>query len=177
MNYLKKIISTGAVRKTPRHIIEQITNEVGSIEGKFVVEAGAGQGEITSALLADNKMDHSSYYAFEIDEEFYRQLNTAFPQITVVNHDAFQFEAVIKPHVSIDYFISSIPLSFYKKTEIENFLNNIAHLLNKDGKFVILYTAFWLTPVFKNVLPGIRIIPFLTFPPYFLGIYTKEDVT
>lgn len=173
MNYLKKIISTGAIRKTPEKIIAQIKNEVGTTAEKTIVEVGAGQGEITSALLADAQESNYSYYAFEIDEDFFMRLKTAFPNITVLNHNALEFEEIVRPLNSIDYFISSIPLSFYKKTEIEGFCNNIARRLKKDGKFIILFTAFWLAPVLKKALPGIKITPFLTFPPYFLGVYKK----
>jgi phospholipid N-methyltransferase len=173
MNYLKKIISTGAIRKTPKRIIAQIKNEVGVSKEKTIVEVGAGQGEITAALLAGTQENISSYYAFEIDEEFFRRLKIAFPNIVVLNHNALEFEEIIKPLNSIDYFISSIPLSFYKKPQIEGFCNNISRCLKKDGKFIILFTAFWLAPALKKVLPGIKITPFLTFPPYFLGVYRK----
>jgi phospholipid N-methyltransferase len=173
MNYLKKIISTGAVRKTPQRIIDKISQEVTQRENTSIIEVGAGQGEITKALL--NGAGKADYFAFEIDHDFYVKLRTAFPNIHVLKHDAFKFHEVQGIPASVDYFVSSIPLSFYKQSEIETFCNHIKKHVKGGGKIIILFTAFWLIAPLKKALPGSRIEPFATLPPYFLAVYEKVE--
>jgi len=173
MSYLKKIFSTGAIRKTPERIINRIADKVKFFDGVAIVEAGAGQGEITAALVTRNNGRDMQYYAFEIDMQFCRSLVSAFPEITVLNTDVLKFEKELPNNQAIDYFISSIPLSFFKSEEIEVFCLNVSQSLKKGGSFIILFTAFWLIPILKRTLPEIKIESYFTFPPYFIGIYTK----
>ncbi len=177
MSYLKKLFSTGAVRKTPGRIIKKIVDEVSFSGGATIVEVGAGQGEITRALVNRHQMPSINYYAYEIDAGFSIQLKNAYPQITVLNQNALDFAKQFPIPGTIDHFVSSIPLSFYKRKEIEDFCNSICNHLKGDGKFTVLFTAFWLIPVLKKQLPHIIITPFFTFPPYFIGVYTKPSGT
>jgi phospholipid N-methyltransferase len=175
MNYLKKIIRTGAVRKTPPRIIDRICREVNAGKGKTIIEVGAGQGEITNILVKNNEFE--SYTAFEIDPDFYLQLKQRFPNIRIEKSDALQFRRLKGLQQTVDYFISSIPLSFYKTSDIETFCSDMLLTLNPKGKIIILFTAFWLIPTLKHSLPGLRMDWFITLPPYFLAIFENKGNT
>src|SRR6476661_4139392 len=136
MNYLKKIVSTGAVRKTPQRIIDKISNEIVFRDNTTIIEVGAGRGEITKALL--HKNDSLNYYALEIDPDFYAHLSAAFPKAHILQQDALKFQEASNIPLSYDYFVSSIPLSFYKQQEIENFCISTRNRLQKGGKVIIL---------------------------------------
>ena len=173
MSYLPKLFSTGAIRKTPDRIIEKMAGEVEQFpSGATIIEAGAGMGEITEAVLkkaAEGTV--SNYYAYEIDPESCAHLKSRFPGIRVLQDSIFDFEKHLPPGASIDYFISSIPFSFYKNDLISAFLEQVKLRLNDNGKVVLLFTAAWLMPVFKKAFPGAQTEAFLTFPPYFLIVY------
>jgi|GEM_PF-1971382 len=175
MSYLPKLFSTGAIRKTPERIIHKIANEV---EGKdrvtTIVEAGVGMGEITEAVIARLTSNNFHYYAFEIDEDSCEHLHQKFPQVNVVKESVFQFDDLLPPSEEIDYFISSIPFSFYKNDIIEAFLEKVKLHMKEDGKVIVLFTAAWLMPLFKKHFPGLQTEAFLTFPPYFLIVYTHH---
>jgi phospholipid N-methyltransferase len=172
MNYLTKLFRTGAVRKTPQRIISRIVSEVRQHTNPTIIEIGAGQGEITKELV--KKTGTSNYFAFEIDIEFSTRLQSAFPGIHVLQHDALKFKEASGVPAAIDYFISSIPMSFYKQKDVEALCGQIRQQLKKGGKIIILFTAFWLIPVLKRALPGIDIEPFASIPPYFLAVYKKD---
>ncbi|MDX5420952.1 MAG: methyltransferase domain-containing protein [Hymenobacteraceae bacterium] len=173
MNYLPKLFKTGAIRETPRRIIARIADEVSFSPGPAtVVELGAGLGEITKPVINKAKdKDKLSYFAFEIDEESCQHLRRHFPQVQVISESAFEFEENIPASADIDYFISSIPLSFYKKEMIEDFLEKAKARLKPDGKLIVLFSALWLIPIFKKHLPGMKLESFFTFPPYFVVVY------
>lgn len=173
MSYLPKLFSTGAIRKTPDRIIEKMASEVETLPpGATIIEAGAGMGEITEAVLrlADGK-SLPDYYAYEIDPESCAHLKSRFPNIRVLQDSIFDFEKHLPPGASLDYFISSIPFSFYKNDLISAFLENVKLRLNDNGKVILLFTAAWLMPVFKKAFPHSQTEAFLTFPPYFLIVY------
>lgn len=172
MNYLTKLFRTGAVRKTPQRIISKIAGEVQQQTNPIIIEIGAGQGEITKTLV--KKTIAANYFAFEIDAGFSEKLRSSFPGIHVLQQDATHFQKADGGPAAIDYFISSIPLSFYKKAAIESLCKEAKEQLTQDGKIIILFTAFWLIPVLKKALPGIQVEPFATLPPYFLAVYQKK---
>jgi phospholipid N-methyltransferase len=176
MNYLPKLFSTGAIRKTPDKVISKIADEVEKItEETTIIEAGAGLGEITNAIQQKNTSGNKlNYYAFEIDEDSCEHLKENFPGIKILKESIFKFEDFIPPSQKLDYFISSIPLSFYKNDLITEFLQNVKLHLKDDGKIIILFTAAWLMPVLKKALPNSVSEGFLTFPPYFIIVYTHK---
>ena len=175
MNYLLKLYKTGAVRKTPDNIINRIVRELHTTENKVnIIELGAGRGEITSQVL--KKLEHNrtlDYYAFEIDEEACTYLKLEFPQVKISNQSAFDIAHETPQNFKADFIISSIPLSFYKREKIEELLMGLERKLKERGKIIILFSAVWLIPILRKQLKG-RLISFLTFPPYFLFVYTKK---
>jgi phospholipid N-methyltransferase len=175
MKYISRIFRTGAVRETPEKIIQKILSEIDLADAANILEFGAGKGEITQPLarhITDKR--RISYYAFEIDQEFSRLLQSSLPNIRVLSEDAFQFEKMIPGNFSADYIISSMPLSFYPKADIIRFLKSIRATVREKGKILILFHAFWLIPLFKKEFKSCRIHRFNTFPPYFLLVYTKK---
>lgn len=175
MNYLAKLLTSGAIRETPKKVIESVAEEIQFTEGVVIMEAGVGQGEITRAILERKQgIDSFTYYAFEIDEESCQHLIETFPDITVVQQSVFDFEQFLPKDQQLDYFVSSIPLSFYKRETIEAFLGKVKQYLKPMGKIIIIYTAAWLMPVFKKQFPHLTSQTFFSFPPYFMVVVGKE---
>ncbi|MFD2247349.1 class I SAM-dependent methyltransferase [Pontibacter ruber] len=176
MSYLPNLFTTGAIRETPQKVIRKIVGEVTfTADTTTIIEIGAGRGEITKPLLHKAKgKQNLSYYAFEIDEEACQYLRKHLHALTVVNGSAFEFEKHIPPAAKVDYFISSIPLSFYKKEMIGPFLQKIKTWLKPDGKLIIIFSAAWLMPLFKKHLPQLKPYTFLSFPPYFMVVYKHK---
>ncbi len=174
MNYVLKLFTTGAVRQTPERIIKRITEEVDSSKTNFV-ELGAGKGEITASIIEKLQPENNiNYYAFEIDESFCTDLKVQFPNINVLNESAFSLYDKIPAEIKVDYFLCSMPLSFYSNEEIQSLVESMKSRLNAEGKIIILFHAAWLKKLLKNCLPGAESYSYLSFPPYFLLIYTNS---
>ncbi len=175
MNYLAKLLTSGAIRETPKKVIECVADEILFKEGVVIMEAGAGQGEITKAILEREQGSNAfTYYAFEIDDEACQYLTETFPQITLVQQSVFDFEQFIPKGQQLDYFVSSIPLSFYKRETIEAFFDKVKQHLKPGGKAIIVFTAAWLMPLFKKQFPNLTSQTFFSFPPYFMIVAEKE---
>lgn len=175
MNYLAKLLTSGAIRETPKKVIECVADEIHFSAGITIMEAGAGQGEITQAILERHKQNIPfTYYAFEIDEEACQHLSASFPQITLVQQSVFDFEQHLPNNQQLDYFVSSIPLSFYKREAIETFLEKVKHHLKPSGKVIIVFTAAWLMPLFKKQFSKLSSQAFFSLPPYFMIVAEKE---
>lgn len=171
MNYLPKLFSTGAIRETPKKVLERITDEITPTLNPLVIEFGAGMGEITEPVLQKLGAATPEYYAFEIDEEAASLLKEKLPQVRVLSQSALDFERYIPRERQADYIISSMPLSFFKNDVLEPFLEAVKARLKPDGRFILIFSAAWMLPVFKKHFPTLKTQAFLTFPPYFMSVY------
>lgn len=178
MNYLLKIGSTGAIRKTPGNVLQKIRKATARLPDQPVIlEAGAGTGEITEVVLQSLRgKSHGNYYAFEIDDAAIEQLAVKFPNLTVVNGDVFTFDQWVNDQEQFDLFISSIPLSFYSPEKTGAWLENIRQRLSPNGMIIIVLSAFWLIPGLLKKLPGAKLHSFFTFPQYFMIAYQHRRV-
>lgn len=174
MSYLPKLFSTGAIRETPKKVLERIADEITPTPEAMVIEFGAGLGEITEPVLQQLQANDLQYYAFEIDEESCSQLREKLPQVSVLQKSALDFEQYIPKEVPADYIISSMPLSFFKREELNPFLAAVKKRLKPEGKLIIIFSAAWMLPVYKEHFPTLRTQAFLTFPPYFMSVYEHK---
>lgn len=175
MTYFLKIFRTGAIRKTPKRVINKVVASVKKDKYISIVEFGSGQGEITSEIVKRNvPTTILNYYAIELDPILSEKLKDAFPKINVVNNNALFIEKYLSKDKKVDYFISSIPLSFYSKKEINIFVELLMKRLENNGKIIFVLNALWLIPLLRKLLPESRIEFFFTFPIYFTIIYSKQ---
>lgn len=167
MTYISNITSTGALTKTPKRIVGRICELVGSQPKPMsMLELGAGKGEITHALLEKFPCRFERYLAIELNTAFSNDLAEKNPSITVVNDDARNFRShLIQP---VDLIISSIPISFFEKSDQIKFIDELSRSIKPNGKLIILFHAFWLVNRFKKMLSGSKIECFLHIPPYYL---------
>jgi phospholipid N-methyltransferase len=172
MNYFFKLFSTGAIRKTPKKVLDVIIAEINVSPGINIIEAGAGYGEITSGVIYKTGPQQTlNYYAFEIDEHACHRLVETFSNVHVHNTSALNFADTISTSIKADYFISSIPLSFYRHGVLKKFFDAVKGRMKQKGKIIIVFSAPWLIPFLRKQLPGLKVEVFFTFPLYFVGIY------
>jgi phospholipid N-methyltransferase len=176
MNYLPKLFSTGAIRETPKKVLERIAEEITPVttHTPMVIEFGAGMGEITEPVLQKLGSVSPDYYAFEIDEEPCAVLKEKLPTVRVLQQSALDFEQYIPQGTQADYIISSMPLSFFKNDVLEPFLEAVKRRLKPEGKFILIFSAAWMLRVYKKHFPTLKTQAFLTFPPYFMSVYERE---
>ncbi len=140
--YIKNILTTGAVGQTSREVELEICAHLPEEENKIIVEFGMGHGNITLEILKTISPS-SRVYAFEVNEEFCEYVRTAImdKRLIIINAGAETLKDYI--HQPVDGFISSIPFSFFSKEVSDEIINSSYELL-KDGAYFsqVLLTKF-----------------------------------
>jgi phospholipid N-methyltransferase len=173
MTYLRKLFTTGAVRKSPPSVIGAILAAIEPAPGQLVVEFGAGQGEITMPLAGQLKAQDATLLAFELDAEIGAALQREVPGARVLYEDAFLFPSFLPDAKQVDYFVCALPLSFFPRKKVAGLLQQMKQYLRPGGKAVIIFNAVWLLPAFRRELPGGRLRVFATLPVYFMYTFEK----
>ncbi len=141
--YCKNIKSTGAIYETSHSAGSEVTKYIDKGQRQTIVEFGSGTGNITK-LIAGKMHKDSVLHCFEMNDEMISYLKERFnyPNVIIHHLSAWEFTDVVRE--PIDIVISSLPISFFSKTAVDELLNKVARSLNKNGVFSqMLYNYFY----------------------------------
>ncbi len=167
LEFTKNIFTTGAVAQTSREVEVEITKYLNANKDLVVVEYGLGHGNITAEILS-KLSKNSKLYSFEVNEEFceYVAKEIEDDRLSIVNDGA---ENIFK-HVEekVDFFVSSIPITFFSKEKTELILNQSYKALKDKAYFSqILYSKIHIKK-FENVFDECEIVKTNNFPAGFI---------
>lgn len=133
VNFTKNIKTTGAIYKTSSKVEDRLTQYI-SNNSKVVVEFGPGYGNVTKKILSRLPTD-GKLYCFEVNTDFVKHLKEEFndDRLVVINDEAQNFQNHLNEPV--DYFISTIPLSFLTEEVTELLISRIYESLTHNGYF------------------------------------------
>lgn len=103
--------TVGAVAPTSSETADLMASYITSPNTLPVLELGPGTGAITKAIFRKGIAEHD-LYAVEYDTKFCRELNLQFPQVNVIQGDAFNLHKTLA-HLNgqkFDCVISGLPL-------------------------------------------------------------------
>lgn len=135
------ILPTSAV--TARRMASVI--ELGS--GLPVLELGPGTGVITRAIL-DRGLTSENLYSIEYSDDFVRHLRTEFPDVNVIQGDAFDPDTALGDRAALifDCVISAVPLLSFSTEQRVRFLGDMLDRI-PPGRPVIQITYGPMSPV------------------------------
>ena len=142
IQYIKNILTTGAVGQTSREVELEICAHLPRDENRIIVEYGMGLGNITLEVL--NTISPSSkLYAFEVNKEFCEKARKQIDdqRLIIINSGA----ETLTDHIQhpVDGFISSIPFSFFSKEVSDQIIQSSYDLLKGGCYFSqVLLTKF-----------------------------------
>lgn len=142
IQYIRNILTTGAVGQTSREVELEICAHLPQGEKKVIVEYGMGLGNITMEVL-NTISPTSTLYAFEVNKEFCEKARRTIhdKRLIIINAGA----ETMKYHIqgSVDGFISSIPFSFFSKEVSDQIIHSSYDLLRPGCYFSqVLLTKF-----------------------------------
>jgi len=116
---------------------------------------------ITEGIL-DKITDKSQILSFELNEAMYQDALESLPEddrLQLLNESALEFDKILKEQEieKVDYFVSSLPLSLLKKTDIHYLMSKVTGLLSYGGMF-IWFHPFKFPPCFHLLLYDVRLI-------------------
>ena len=140
--YIKNILTTGAVGQTSREVELEICSHLPRGEKKVIVEYGMGLGNITLEIL-NTISPTSKLYAFEVNKDFCEKARKTIndKRLVIINSGAETMRDYITEPV--DGFISSIPFSFFSKEVSSHIIESSYDLLREGCYFSqVLLTKF-----------------------------------
>lgn len=166
---LKHPIEIGTLVQSSRFLANKMARE---IEGKKIVEFGAGTGSITSKLLAHLPED-GKLTCFEINKRFcnndLEEIRRKDSRLRIINDDVENLEKYVNS-AELDCIVSSLPLALMGKEKREKLLE----LSSKAKKYIQMqYTPFLLKKL-KNYFSNVK-VKFTPFNFPFAFIYVCSN--
>lgn len=176
--WLDKPALTGAVSPSGRFLARMMARAVDPNGTAPIVELGPGTGPITQALLTRG-IDPKRLVLVEYDAEFCRLLRLRFPQVRVVQGDAYALGDTLKDNLSVPAaaVVSSLPLLNRPDAQRLSLLDDAFALMAPNGTFV-QFTYGMTSPVPRSAaaLFDAEVSPpvWLNLPPARVWIYRRK---
>ena len=160
------IRTTGALYETSKRAGQEVSKFVTDRHPQFIVEYGAGHGNITRTILA--KMHRSStLYVFEVNAAFCHVLNQIDDKrLIVVNDSAERLDQYV--HQPVDCIISTIPFSLIPDQVLTAIVLKSQQRLTTTGVISqILYSTYHLK-IYKAYFKRVSYKTILSLPLEFV---------
>jgi phospholipid N-methyltransferase len=131
---IKSFRSTGAIASSSPALVKRLVEKLPEDRPVTIVELGPGDGCVTRAILAKVHPD-SQVTAFEINERFVAHLSGIEDKRLRVLPVGAEKVADYFPAGSVDYVVSSLPLSMIPKEIKEEILRQASVILGPDGEY------------------------------------------
>lgn len=107
-----------------------------SMEGT-IVELGPGTGPVTAALL-ERGIDPSRLVLVEYDDAFCEALRGKYPQVKVVQGDAFALDETLRGHANAPFaaIVSSLPLLNFSQEQRQRLIEISMKMLRPRAPFI-----------------------------------------
>jgi len=173
MTCLKSLKQSGTISPSSKYLIGKIIRDIDFREGQTIVEFGTGNGCITEVLL-NNMMPNSQLHSFELNTNFWRFSQDKFKgvdNLKIHNLNAVSYDEIeaLSQANSIDYFVSSLPLTLLNNKDIDILMNKVKCSLKEDGKFIQYQYSLDKFAYLKRQFDQVqRSYTLLNFPPAFV---------
>lgn len=128
--WLDKPRAVGSIVPTSATTAREMASLVDTASDLPVLELGPGTGVITKAIL-DRGVQPESLWAIEYAEDFVEHLRKEYPQVNVIQGDAFNLDDTLgdKKDTVFDSIVSAVPLLNFPVPQriayVEDLLNRI----------------------------------------------------
>ncbi len=145
--WIDKPKAVGAIIPTSSHTAKRMACVVQPESGLPVLELGPGTGVITKAILARG-VKPGDLWSIEYSEDFVVHLREQFPDVNIIQGDAFNLDATLGEHAgqTFDSIISAVPLLSFKVPQriryVESLLDRIP-----AGRPIVQITYGTMSPV------------------------------
>ena len=158
---LKSLGQTGTICPSSKYLIKEITQHIDFSKDITIVEFGTGDGCITE-MLYEKMSPKSHLFSFELNEEFYHISKEKFQgveNVEVLNESALFFDTIkrLSDSGSVDYVISSLPLSLLEESEIDDLMSKVKGALKSEGKYIQYQYSLGKWRYLKNLFKKVKL--------------------
>jgi phospholipid N-methyltransferase len=171
--YVKDYTTTGAISKSSEWVENGVTRFIDSNNKQFIVEYGAGHGNITEVIL--RKMHpESELVSFEINEDFCEKLRQIEDKrLTIACDSAANIMNYVPGEKSVDNVVSSLPITFIPE-DVVNEIYQKTQIILKENAYMTqwLYTPLHIK-IFKKYFSEVKTETGFGVPMEFIKICRK----
>lgn len=132
---MKSFRTTGSITSSSKALVKKLVEPLPAHRPLVIVELGPGDGCVTRAIL-EKVHPGSSVTAFEINAVFVEKLGSIEDRrLQVLAVGAERLTDFVKPG-TVDYVVSSLPLSMIPKEVKEAILKQSQLVLRPEGRFL-----------------------------------------
>lgn len=167
--WLAAPLHVGSVVPSSQSLARAVANQIDLHSTQPIIELGGGTGSVTQALM-ETGIDPDRLIVVENDTHLCTLLRKRFPQLRIVQGDANQLTALLKPLGinSASSVVSSLPLLSLPKQTRNRIIRESFLLLGENGRF-IQYTYGFGSPLADfNFYGQVTARIWLNFPPAFV---------
>lgn len=164
----KNIKSTGAFTETSKYVAREITRYISIEHPQVIVELGAGNGNVTKAIL--HKMHPKSLLlSFELNADFCNNIKNHLidNRLTIINDSAENFDQYLLNRYA-DVIISTLPFTIFPQNMAHTILKKIKIHMTQSGHFSQAYYSLFFLKVLKKYFKENKIRLRANFPPAFI---------
>ena len=166
---LKDPRSVSAPTPSSPALAAAMAEKVDPLRPGLVVELGAGTGVVTEALLARG-ISTDRLLVIEYGAYFVDLLRKRFPEIMVIQGDAFAFERYLPSEARISAVVSGVPLLNFPLWRRKALIERALAAQDSGGRFIQLSYG-WKPPIAPGRKELSRTIVWRNFPPAHVWTY------
>ncbi len=142
--------ATGSIVPTGTSLAKSMASNIRLDSGLPVLELGSGTGAITSAILKYG-VKPEDLYALEFSKHFLQDLHRAFPDVNIIQGDAFDLKTALADVdvKKFDAIISALPLLNFPQSKRIALIESLLDWL-PPGRPVVQFSYGPLSPVLAN---------------------------
>ncbi len=177
-SWFERPLVTGAVSPSGRMLARTMASYVDPSRPGPVIELGPGTGPVTEALLRRG-VPPRQLYLVEFNPDFVRLLRKRFPEVTVIEGDAYDIARTLEGHVETpaSAIVSSLPLLTKAEQQRLDLLRQAFTLMQPDAPFV-QFTYMRGSPVPRNAggfSSSASGMVWMNLPPARVWVYRQHD--
>lgn len=145
----------------------------------YVVEIGAGTGNVTNALL-EQGIPPERLIIIELSPAFVARLRERFPQLTIIQASATDLSCLLPQGIKVKAIVSSLPLCSLPQAISCAIVQQWHQLLSDSGGLAIQFTYNLRNPRWVENIKAPRLsqrIVWLNLPPARVSCYTFHRPT
>lgn len=175
------IRTSGTVKPSSKYLIRNCLKDIDFSSAKTILEFGTGNGCFTQEI-SQNMARDTQLYSFEVNPFFHVYASRKFESyknVHILNSSALHFDHILKDHAiqQVDYVISSLPLTLFKKSDTQMILQKVGTYLKQGGCFVQYQYSLNNYLQLRKAFDGINIdLTIRNFPPAFIYKCTNRQV-
>lgn len=176
---IKNYKTSGTIIPSSRFLAHKMLKRIDFSTSNVIVELGPGNGAFTKEILKKLK-PNTLLICFEINDAFYDELSLInHPQLKVIKASAEFLDVELEKIgiKSVDYIVSSIPLSILPKPLSKIILQQSHKVLKQNGFFIQFQYSLFYYKELKNIFSKKNIslaFEAINFPPAFVYYCSKN---